>query len=425
MKLIKEYFSYLLLPIDEIDPEKGKILWLIRLRWLFLLVQFIFVIPYLMLNENPIRKLVLYVGLCSVLLVFNTILYGIWKKASNRFSSNLTFICLIVDLSWFSILYWFLSLEKNIHIESLYFIHSILGAILLNNKKSNVFYFMTAFNLLVLQVGQFFFWNEENIIKLALFNQVILFLIWMTTRSVNRYVLSQREKFNQMKLYAEKMDRLRAIGALTAGFSHEFASPLNTVRLRLDRMKRKELYSVEDIFSALEAVEDCEDVIKKINQSQFDKRDFVFQKINIEVVLKEIIDNWKVDHPNARVELVIKSHLPNEIQLPLINFSQGILNVLDNSSESTRLESLIKVEINVDENRLYINLSDNGEGFSKEILDRFGEPFVTTKKDGTGLGLYSFQLFAESIGGSLKISNLFPKGASVVFAAPLGALKIE
>ena len=425
MKFITDIYSYLVLPIDETDPEKGKILWLIRLRWIFLFIQFILVIPVLMLSPTPIKKLVLYVGVCSILFVFNTILFGVWKKITKPFPSVVTYVCLILDLTWFSVLFWFLTKEMKVHVENIYFIHAILGAILLSGRKSIFFYLLIALNFLAIQIGQYNFWPEVGFVPMAFFNQAVLFGVWGITRSVSRYVFSQREKLTQMKLYAEKMDRLRAVGALTAGFSHEFASPLNTVKLRLNRMSRKGTHSPEDLEYALHAVDACENVIKKINLSQLDKRDYVFQKVNIQIALKEIIENWKLDHPKATVELNVESIVPREIKMPVINFSQGILNVLDNSVESSPEKSIIKIDINVDENRLIISVKDNGEGFSKDVLERFGEPFVTTKKQGTGLGLYSFQLFAESIGGSIKISNLLPRGANVIFMAPLNVLNYE
>jgi two-component system sensor histidine kinase RegB len=242
--------------------------------------------------------------------------------------------------------------------------------------------------------------------------------VWVITRSVSKYVFSQREQLSQMKIYAEKMDRLRAIGALTAGFSHEFASPLNTIKLRLNRISRSETVKSEDITATLEAVDSCEKIIRHMNQAQLDKRDFIFQSINLPNALEGIVESWKTDHPDAKLLIRFSPTLPALLKMPIINFSQGLLNVLDNAYESNP-DNSITVDISAEDSKLLVCITDNGEGFSKDVLARFGEPFVTTKKEGTGLGLYSFLLFAQSIGGSVSVSNLHPKGAMVKFTAPL------
>ena len=245
----------------------------------------------------------------------------------------------------------------------------------------------------------------------------------MITTSASRYVLSQREKVNQVKLYAEKLDRLRALGALTAGLSHEFSSPLNTIKLRLDRLNKKVPVEDEDLIEAKLAIEDCEKVIRKINKSQLDSRDFIFDKINLQESIMEIINNWNVDYPKMTVSLKMAQIVPRELKIPLLNFSQGLINILDNSAQSMNGIGQINIELTIEDLQLKISIFDQGKGFSEEILRRFGEPFITTKKNGTGLGLYSFQLFAESMGGSLKISNSSSGGALIEFFAPLNVVK--
>jgi len=415
-------YHFILLPINESDSEKAKILWLIRLRWLFLFFQFAFIIPYLVTSSNPIKKLVQYIGLCFILVVFNSILFGVWKKVNKPISQFLTWFCLIVDLTWFSVLFWFLAIDRSLPFESIYFIHAIIGAILLQDKKGFGFYILIAVNLLTIQFGKYVYLRQELDVFNIVFYQFILLSVWIITRSVNQHVTTQKEKINQLKLYAEKMDRLRALGALTAGFSHEFSSPLNTIKLRLDRISRSEKIKREDLDSAELAIQSCENIIKKMNLSQFDRRDDVFFKLNIQNSLKELIENWKVDHPNVNIEWKVDSSVPKELKLPIVNLSQGIINVLDNAVDSSPMGSEIVVDLYVHQNQLIISIKDNGSGFSKEILNRFGEPFVTTKKTGKGLGLYTFQLFAQSLGGFIRLSNLKPNGACVEFVAPMQAL---
>lgn len=413
MKILTNFYSFLVLPINVVDTEKGKILWLIKLRWLFLVVQFFLVVPFLMGTFEFFKDLYFYIGLCALLSVFNVIVTALAKSPKKFYSENLTLFCLSIDLIWFSILFWLLVQVGQFHAENIYFIHAVLGAILLTGRKSLFFYLLIASCLFIIQMYQYNYFPQNQF----LFNQFILFSVWRITSSVSKYVFSQREQLSQMKIHAEKMDRLRAVGALTAGFSHEFASPLNTIKLRLNRISRR-VHDDVDVIAALEAVDNCEKVIKQINSSQVDKRDLVFQSINIEKVINETLESWKHDHPEARVVIKNMVKIPYTIKIPLINLSQGLLNILDNAYESDSQNDII-IEVEMVEGRLIISITDSGEGFSKDVLERFGEPFVTTKKEGTGLGLYSFHLFAQSIGGSVSIENLNPRGALVKFTTPV------
>lgn len=396
------------------DTEKGKILWLIRLRWFFLFIQFFLVIPFLIINVARFDQLYFYTGLCVLLGIFNTILTITFRSNEKTYSSVFTFSCLTIDLVWFTFLFWFLIKVGQFHAENIYFIHAILGAILLSGRKSVIFYVLIAACLLFIQMFQYNYFPQNQFV----FNQIILFAVWRITSSVTKYVSSQRDQLSQMKIYAEKMDRLRAVGALTAGFSHEFASPLNTIKLRINRMARKNSVSSEDIESALSAVESCEKIIRHMNSSQMDKRDIIFQSVNLNSAINETVHSWMLDHADAQVNVNCSAKLPDVVKIPIINLSQGLLNILDNAYES-HPENLIDIKVDVNDNRLVIIVSDTGPGFSEDVLERFGEPFVTTKKEGTGLGLYSFHLFAQSIGGNVTIENLNPKGALVRFTSPM------
>ncbi|NJL24497.1 MAG: hypothetical protein HC902_04570 [Calothrix sp. SM1_5_4] len=65
-----------------------------------------------------------------------------------------------------------------------------------------------------------------------------------------------------------------------------------------------------------------------------------------------------------------------------------------------------------------LSVSDSGPGIPDGVLRRQGEPFVTTKPHGTGLGLYVSELFAHSLGGRLELHNPNSGGASVTLFWP-------
>ena len=60
-----------------------------------------------------------------------------------------------------------------------------------------------------------------------------------------------------------------------------------------------------------------------------------------------------------------------------------------------------------------LEIVDSGPGFPQEVLDHLFEPFVTTKPDGTGLGLIIMREACRLHGGDLSVVNRLEGGASV------------
>jgi len=101
-------------------------------------------------------------------------------------------------------------------------------------------------------------------------------------------------------------------------------------------------------------------------------------------------------------------HGPYIIKGDHTKLMQVILNVLKNSIEAINMdaaEKKISIAIDADDNAIELTVIDNGIGFTPEIGSRFFERGFTTKKTGTGLGLYNCKTIVESHGGSFKIQS--------------------
>lgn len=83
----------------------------------------------------------------------------------------------------------------------------------------------------------------------------------------------------------------------------------------------------------------------------------------------------------------------------------------DVKSETEKLESEI-----YDDSTKYIkiSISDNGKGMSEDILQKIFEPYFTTKKDGTGMGLSLAKKIAEDNKGRLEITSKLSVGTDVL-----------
>jgi two-component system sensor histidine kinase RegB len=396
--ILKEYFF---LPFSESSHEQAKLHWVVRLRWLviaFLITLAPFGIVTGVLNGNASW---IYVALLIMLFCFNIGTQFRWFERKKEVGIGHITFQLFVDLI---VLTAFLTLTDGglNPFYVLFYINVSLGATLLDGKWGLIFLVLCHIALLIVQAVSYLPRNDSQLLPAYVIQHLVLLIAWGVSRSLGRYISIQKERLHHVKLYAEKIDRLRALGAMTAGFSHEFASPLNTVKLRLERELRANPQS-ENLQEMNMAVLECESVIRQMNGAQMDPRDFKFQVFNLSVATKNILKSWLYENPEARAEFD-SDNQSRHVKLPVLNYSQSLINILDNAFEANPYGA-IRLAVEQNESKIVLSVENEGSSFSTDVLQRFGEPFVTTKSTGTGLGLYSVQLFAQSSGGRAIILN--------------------
>jgi signal transduction histidine kinase len=100
---------------------------------------------------------------------------------------------------------------------------------------------------------------------------------------------------------------------------------------------------------------------------------------------------------------------------------QAILNILENAAQHSPEGSEIQLIIDRPlEGKCKVKVVDRGSGVPEEFLERVFEPFVSTRKGGTGLGLCIVKNTVEALGGGVVISNNDPPpGCTVELTLPL------
>ena len=87
--------------------------------------------------------------------------------------------------------------------------------------------------------------------------------------------------------------------------------------------------------------------------------------------------------------------------------------------EALEFKGNIWIETRLDERHLALIVSDNGPGMSREFIEtRLFRPFQTTKKKGTGLGLFSCRLLIEQSGGSIQVNSKEKEGTEFLISVP-------
>jgi two-component system sensor histidine kinase RegB len=421
--------DFLKFPQTEIHSENAKLIWIVRLRWAAISLFFFTAIPGYLLGSLNRTTLTFFMAIIGSLLIFNLLTQMIFIATPKKVGP--LFICfqLALDLAVLATLLLMSGGFAN-PFTALFLLNAALGGVLIRGRFSWPFVVLCHAFLISLQI-QFFIENVEMNQKVfwsyTAASHILLFSVWLVMRSLGSYLEKHFETATLKHVQHERQDRLRAVGALAAGFSHEFASPLNAAKLRLDSLERAlakcdtslewQTNAKSTLAAAQESIRSCEFVIHSMNSSQLDVREHNSKPINAIEFVEDIVESWKEEHKEADLE--VNNQLQGLISVSPINLAQVMLNLLDNSFEANP-KGKIKLELKSENDWAILSVDDAGPGFSLRVLERRGEPFLTTKAQGTGLGLYVSEIFVQSLGGNLSIENKnYEKGSRVTLRWPL------
>jgi len=227
--------------------------------------------------------------------------------------------------------------------------------------------------------------------------------------------LSERERLGAQ---ARENDQREALGEVTAIFAHEIRNPINNISTGLQLMS----YNLPQEDSNQEAIgrmlQDCDRLAELIKSVLAFSRpmDYDMEILDVERLLTNLLERLKprIHRRNIKYDLQIEDGCP-PIMGNLRALEQVFNNLIQNAMHAMepaggRLG--IKVQIIQSawgKTNLIINVADTGHGIPEEQIERIFQPFVTTKKGGTGLGLPIASRIITEHKGNLTVDS-FPGG---------------
>ena len=231
------------------------------------------------------------------------------------------------------------------------------------------------------------------------------------------------EKVKLQEQFVER-ERLATIGTTAAKIGHELANPLNgmslTIQLLEQRLNRQP--NPPDSQVAV-TVQRLRNEISRLNQlaGQFrtiSRRErYNFQPTELAGLIDDVI---KIQTPhfaqlNIQIEQCISTAAPPFVTIDRDKIKQALLNLVKNAAEAMPGGGKINIEVSPSEDSVFIDITDTGTGIPLDI-DAF-EPFLTTKKEGTGIGLVIVRQVVVAHGG--KISYRTRPGEGTTFRIEL------
>lgn len=215
-----------------------------------------------------------------------------------------------------------------------------------------------------------------------------------------------------------RSDKLSAIGQLAAGVAHEIRNPLTTLKGFVQFLKPSiDKNYVEIMLTELDRINLIVSEFLFLAKPQGIK----FQLTDLNKILESIISLLKTQAIIKNIQI----HFEYDFEILLIKCEQNqlkqvFINLLKNAIESMESGGEITVRAKkMNEEWVSIMIIDQGIGIPEEQIPKLGEPFYTSKVEGTGLGLMVCFRIIENHGGSMIISSKPNKGTSVEVCLPI------
>jgi two-component system NtrC family sensor kinase len=237
-----------------------------------------------------------------------------------------------------------------------------------------------------------------------------------------KQLLREREETQAQMIHTEKMS---ALGRLMASIAHEINNPLQAVDgyLSLAEEKLDDPGRVDALRRYLriagEEVDRISDIVSRTRDFYRPEREG-FWDVDVETLIENVLllTRKKLEHSDVTVEHTGPEELPtveaNADQLKQV-FLNLVINAVEAMPEGGTLYIRTALEREADVVR--IEFEDTGVGMSQEMMDQVFEPFVTTKEEGTGLGMSISYGIVQAHNGAIAVSS--EKGAGTTFTIRL------
>ena len=209
----------------------------------------------------------------------------------------------------------------------------------------------------------------------------------------------------KLQNFTLKMDRYRSLGLLAAGVCHELGTPLNTIQLSLDRLRRSDLEDKQELDIIERNLSKSTDSLRKLNSHVHDQSYSFFKE---SYALSELLNSFKrLVEQDEKITFMDKvdAFRDKKIAIPKTLFLRSLWDLYENSFEAKASFFRITTLEAENKNFFILKIEDDGQGFYNEILGQLGEPFVSSKPMGSGLGLYHLFNIMHLAGGEVQLKN--------------------
>ncbi len=223
---------------------------------------------------------------------------------------------------------------------------------------------------------------------------------------------------------------LRGLRHSFLGLTHDLKAPVNAVVLNLEnlrsKMERAELsraasQSAERTFDVLrEELDRLQAIIDRLLSTTAPASEEA-EQFSLNELVQEVVGFLTAQ--SRQHDVVLAADLPPEeieVVAPRSQIRQAVMNVVVNALEEIGKGGRIDLELREEAGRARIRCADTGGGIPEDVRARLFDLRVTSKKSGTGIGLYVTRAVLEEAGGAIEVVESGPAGTTFELSLPTG-----
>lgn len=232
------------------------------------------------------------------------------------------------------------------------------------------------------------------------------------------------DRQRRIAIEAEKQLVWKEIARVMA---HEIKNPLTPIKLSVERLEMKAGSNTEINTRLLheslgiikEEVNNLQTLVERFRGfASLPKARPEFYRFDVQ--LEEIVGAYRSDH---NIALNIETNLPL-IYADKIQMKQAIVNLIQNAIQSSDRDDFhIFINLRIDGDTIVLEIKDNGPGIPSKYIEKIFEPYFTTRRKGTGLGLPIVKRIIENHHGNIMLSSV--EGHRTTFTITLPIIENE
>jgi two-component system, sensor histidine kinase RegB len=244
---------------------------------------------------------------------------------------------------------------------------------------------------------------------------------------LSRAIETRDAEIAQVRERAARNERLASLTTLAAGAAHELGTPLGTIAVAsreieraLARLPQESAGPLlEDARLIRSELQRCRRILDEMAARAGENAGEDTVRVPLGSLMAEGLAALTSEQA-ARVD-VLGELGTVEVLGPRQALGRAVGSLLKNALDATRRDQRVTLSALAEEGRIRLVVKDTGPGIAPELLARLGEPFVSTKPPGAGMGLGLFlaRTLAEGLGGRLVIESTPGRGTAAALELPV------
>lgn len=224
----------------------------------------------------------------------------------------------------------------------------------------------------------------------------------------------------------QKVQRMEAWREVARRIAHEIKNPLTPIQLSAERLRKRYANMFDGNGAILDKctttiIQQVDELKNLVNEfSQFARLPSARLAPNdLNEIVQEAMFLFKEGHKEVRFEFLPAVIPPLDLDREQIK--RVLINLLDNAVAAVEGRGKVKVATVLDRSRgvVYLEIVDNGCGLTADIRTKIFEPYFSTKKNGTGLGLTIVNQIIEDHQGYIRVRPNGPRGTKFIIEFPV------